>query len=47
MSLENLVDDDITVVYEYNGEAYAVTCDLFDTPFAELTSEIRNKVRKM
>ena len=44
--LKNLVDDDITAVYEYNDELYAVTCDLFDTPFAELTSEIRNKIRE-
>ena len=44
--LKNIVDDDITAVYEYNDELYAVSCDLFDTPFAELTSELRNKIRE-
>ena len=44
--LKNLVDDDITAVYEYKGEVYAVSCDLFDTPFGELSSEIRNQIRE-
>ena len=44
--LKNLVDDDITAIYEHNGEVYAVSCDLFDTPFGELSSEIRNQIRE-
>ena len=40
------LDDDITAVYEYKGEVYAVSCDLFDTPFGELSSEIRNQIRE-
>jgi hypothetical protein len=44
--LKNLVDDDITAVYESNGEVYAVSCDLFDTPFGELPSDIRNQIRE-
>lgn len=45
--LENLVDDDITAVYvSNNGGLYAVSCDLFDTPFSELSSEIRNQIRE-
>jgi hypothetical protein len=44
--LKNLVDDDITAVYESNGEVYAVSCDLFDTPFSKLSSEIRNQIRE-
>lgn len=44
--LKNLVDDDITAVYVYNDELYAITCDLFDTPFGELPSDIRNQIRE-
>lgn len=44
--LKNLVDEDITAVYESNGEVYAVSCDLFDTPFGELPSDIRNQIRE-
>lgn len=44
--LKNLVDEDITAVYESNGEVYAVSCDLFDTPFGELSNEIRNQIRE-
>ena len=44
--LKNLVDEDITAVYESKGELYAVDCYLFDTPFGELPSEIRNQIRE-
>ena len=45
--LENLVDGDITAVYvSNNGGVYAVSCDLFDTPFSELSSDIRNQIRE-
>lgn len=45
--LENLVDGDITAVYvSNNGVIYAVSCDLFDTPFSELSSDIRNQIRE-
>ena len=41
-----LIDYDITAVYESKGELYAVDCYLFDTPFGELPSEIRNQIRE-
>ena len=44
--LKNLVDEDITAVYESKGEVYAVSCDLFDTPFGKLPSDIRNQIRE-
>lgn len=44
--LKNLVDDDITSVYVYNDELYAITCDLLDIPFGRLSSEIRNQIRE-
>ena len=44
--LKNLVDEEITAVYESKGEVYAVSCDLFDTPFGELPNDIRNQIRE-
>ena len=44
--LKNIVDEDIAAVYEFNGEVYVVSCDLFDAPFGKLPSDIRNKVRE-